>query len=246
MLSKNQIKEIRSLHISKYRRQKQSFIVEGPKVVDEFINSKYTINKVFALQEWIDNNSDTHPDIERITPKELQAISLLKTPNQVIAIASYPKDSSINFDKDDLILALDSIQDPGNLGTIIRIADWFGINKIVCSKESADAYNPKVVQASMGALTRVNFCYTNLEEWISKLNSDIPIYGTLLKGENIYEAKLNKRGVIIIGNEGNGISDKIKGYINQRITIPAFGNSRMESLNAAVATAIVCSEFRRR
>lgn len=246
MLSKNQIKEIRKLHISKYRRQEKSFIIEGPKIVAEFINSKYKVTKVFALEEWTNENYSIHKNIERISPKELQAISLLKTPNKVLAIASYPDENTFNYNKNDLILALDSIQDPGNLGTIIRIADWFGINKLVCSSETADAYNPKVVQASMGAHTRVNFCYTNLEDWLSKLSVDTPIYGTLLEGDNIYETELCNNGVIVIGNEGNGISPQIQSLIKQRITIPAYGESMMESLNAAVATAIVCSEFRRR
>lgn len=246
MLSRNKIKEIRSLHINKYRRQQKSFIIEGPKIVAEFITSKYNVTKVFALEEWINENPNIHKDIERITPKELQAISLLKTPNQVLAIASYPDENSFNYHENDLVLALDSIQDPGNLGTIIRIADWFGINKLVCSIETADAYNPKVIQASMGAHTRVNFYYTNLESWLSKLNSKTPIYGTLLDGNNIYETELSNNGVIVIGNEGNGISTEIQSLINQRITIPAYGNSMMESLNAAVATAIVCAEFRRR
>lgn len=246
MLSKNQIKEIRKLHISKYRRQEKSFIIEGPKIVAEFINSKYKVTKVFALEEWTNENYSIHKNIERISPKELQAISLLKTPNKVLAIAFYPDENTFNYNKNDLILALDSIQDPGNLGTIIRIADWFGINKLVCSSETADAYNPKVVQASMGAHTRVNFCYTNLEDWLSKLSVDTPIYGTLLEGDNIYETELCNNGVIVIGNEGNGISPQIQSLIKQRITIPAYGESMMESLNAAVATAIVCSEFRRR
>jgi TrmH family RNA methyltransferase len=246
MLSKNQLKEIRALHISKYRRQEKSFIVEGPKVVNEFINSHYNVKKIFALKEWTDANSHLHNDITLISPKELQAISLLKTPNQVVAIVSYPDQKEFNYDKNDLVIALDSIQDPGNLGTIIRIADWFGIDKLVCSKETADAYNPKVVQASMGALTRVKFCYTDLAEWMSKIDSNTPIYGTLLKGENIYETNLSKNGIIIIGNEGNGISPEIKSYIKKAITIPSYGDSMMESLNAAVATAIVCAEFRRR
>lgn len=246
MLSKNQIKEIRALHISKYRKQEKSFIVEGPKIVDEFLKSKYVIKKVFALEEWIKENSNKHQHIEQITPKELQAISLLKTPNQVLAIASYPSEISFNYKETDLVLALDSIQDPGNLGTIIRIADWFGIDKLVCSAQTADAYNPKVVQASMGALTRVEFLYTNLEDWLSKLSSETPIYGTFLKGDSIYESELSENGVIVIGNEGNGISDNIQSLIKQRITIPAYGDSMMESLNAAVATAIVCAEFRRR
>ena len=246
MLSKNQIKEIRLLHVSKYRKREQYFIAEGPTIVQEFINSIYTIDTIFATETWINNNTNTQHNIVKITPKELQAISLLKTPNQVLATVKYPEKKLLNHNTGELILALDTIQDPGNLGTIIRIADWYGIKKLVCSLDTADAYNPKVVQASMGAITRVNFIYTNLNKWLRALPKNTNIYGTMLDGDSIYEAELNNDGIIIIGNEGNGISKEIQEIISHRIKIPAYGDSLMESLNAAVATAIVCNEFRRK
>lgn len=245
MLSKNQIKEIRLLHVSKYRKREQYFIAEGPTIVDEFISSEYEIDKIFALESWIEKNKTTSNIVIPITPRELQSISLLKTPNQVLATVKYPEKKQLKFSSDELILALDTIQDPGNLGTIIRIADWFGIKKLICSLETADAYNPKVVQASMGAITRVQFVYTDLEKWLQELPKNTNIYGTLLDGENIYETKLANEGIIIIGNEGNGISHKIQKLVTNRIKIPSYGDSLMESLNAAVATAIVCNEFRR-
>ncbi len=245
MLSKNQLKDIRVLHISKYRRKEQKFIAEGPKIIKEFLNSSYNIESIYAIDEWVNNNIDAHPNINKISAKELQAISLLKTPNQVVAIITYPEVNELIYKADELILALDTIQDPGNLGTIIRIADWFEIKKLVCSNETADAYNPKVVQASMGAITRVQFVYTDLNNWLQKLPKEVDIYGTLLDGESIYETKLNKEGIIIIGNESQGISANLRKLVNKRIKIPAYGDSLMESLNAAVATSIVCAEFRR-
>lgn len=246
MLSKNLLKEIRILHIGKYRRKEQKFIAEGPKIVQEFLDSQYEVDSIYATADWMSANQLAHDNMVQITEKELQAISLLKTPNQVLAIVNYPMTNEIQFENGDLIIALDTIQDPGNLGTIIRIADWFGIRKIVCSVETADAFNPKVVQASMGALTRVQMIYTNLEQWLKSLDKKTTIYGTMLNGENIYESELKHDGVIVIGNEGQGISSEIQQLITSQIKIPAYSDSLMESLNAAVATAIVCAEFRRR
>ncbi len=245
MLSKNQMKEVRLLHVSKYRKREQYFIAEGPTIIDEFISSEYEIDKIFALESWINKNDASGNTIIPITPRELQSISLLKTPNQVLATIKYPENRKLKYKSPELILALDTIQDPGNLGTIIRIADWFGIKKLVCSLDTADAYNPKVVQASMGAITRVQFIYTNLKEWLQELPKGTNIYGTLLDGENIYNTQLKNDGIIVIGNEGNGISKEVQKYVSNRIKIPAYGDSLMESLNAAVATAIVCNEFRR-
>jgi TrmH family RNA methyltransferase len=233
------------LHIGKHRKKEQRFIVEGPKLIEEFLASNYEIIQLFATEDWVKEHRNSHPHTETITAKELQSISLLSTPNQVLGIVSFPKSSTLVFENGDLILGLDTIQDPGNLGTIIRIADWFGIKKIICSHDTADAYNPKVVQATMGALTRVKIDYVNLKEWITALPSQVHIYGTLLDGENIYTTQLDKEGIIIIGNESQGISAEIQALVNTRIKIPAYGNSRMESLNAAIATAIVCAEFRR-
>ena len=246
MISKNQVKFLKSLHQSKYRRKEQLFLAEGVKIVDEFIKSNYSIKTIYAIKEWVDNNADEFDNINEVSLKELHSISLLKTPNQVLAVVEYPEDKNIVFDKGDLVLALDTIQDPGNLGTIIRIADWFGIEKIICSNETADALNPKVVQATMGALTRVNIEYTELPSWIAKLPDTTPVYGTLLDGDNMYETDLSNDGVIVVGNEGNGISSEVQKVLTHRIKIPAYGNSMMESLNVAIATSLVCAEFRRK
>ncbi|MCK5846097.1 MAG: RNA methyltransferase [Bacteroidales bacterium] len=245
MLSKNHIKSIKALHKSKHRRNERQFIVEGVKIVDEFINSDYRIINIYGLNDWVCTNENIDIEIIEVSQKELQSISLLKTPNKVLAIVAYPEVKSIDFVSDDLVLALDTIQDPGNLGTIIRIADWYGINKIICSNETADAYNPKVVQATMGAITRVKFEYTNLQNWLGNLPQNVNIYGTLLDGENMYESKLSDSGVIVVGNEGNGISEEVQALLTHKIKIPSYNNSQMESLNVAVATSIVCAEFRR-
>ena len=245
MISKNQVKFLKSLHQSKYRRKEKLFLAEGVKIVDEFIKSNYSIKTIYAIEEWVDNNADVFDNINEVSLKELHSISLLKTPNQVLAVVEFPEDKNIVFDEGDLILALDTIQDPGNLGTIIRIADWFGIKKIICSKETADALNPKVVQATMGALTRVDMEYTDLPSWIAKLPDTTPVYGTLLDGENMYDTDLSNDGVIVVGNEGNGITSEVQKVLTHRIKIPAYGNSMMESLNVAIATSLVCAEFRR-
>ena len=245
MISKNQIKFIKTLHKGKSRRKEKQFIVEGVKVVDEFINSKFNIISIYALVDWINENENVNCNISEVSEKELHAISLLKTPNKVLAVIEYNDTKSIEYQSGDLILALDTIQDPGNMGTIIRIADWFGINKIICSTETADAYNPKVVQATMGAITRVNIEYTNLTQWINNLPKDVNVYGTMLDGENMYSSNLSSQGVIVMGNEGNGISEEVQKVLTDRIKIPSYTNSEMESLNVAVATSIVCAEFRR-
>ena len=245
MISKNQVKFIKSLHKSKYRRSELKFIIEGVKVVEEFLNSSFNIIAIYATSDWIDTNISNHDNINEISKQELQSISMLKSPNQVMAVVEYPKVEIFNYQDGDLILALDTIQDPGNFGTIIRIADWFGIKKIICSKDTADAYNPKVVQATMGALTRVQIQYVNLVDWINQLSKDVAVYGTLLDGDNMYNTKLSKEGIIVVGNEGNGISQEVQQVLTNRIKIPAYGNSMMESLNVAIATSIVCAEFRR-
>ena len=246
MISKNQIKYIKSLHKGKARRKEKQFIVEGVKVVDEFINSKFNIISIYAIADWINGNENIDFNVSEVSEKELQAISLLKTPNKVLAVVEYNDAASIEYQSGDLILALDTIQDPGNMGTIIRIADWFGINKIICSMETADAFNPKVVQATMGAITRVSIEYTNLPQWIKELPEDINVYGTMLDGENMYESNLSSEGVIVMGNEGNGISEEVQNVLTDRIKIPSYTNSEMESLNVAIATSIICAEFRRK
>jgi len=245
MISKNQIKQITALHKAKGRKKAGLFIVEGPKAVDEFLNSSFEIEAVYGTREWIEFAPQILDSAEMISEKELQSISIQKHPNQVLALVKTPPPSTPPTQINDLCLVLDTIQDPGNMGTIIRIADWFGIKHIVCSKETADIYNPKVVQSTMGSISRVQVSYTNLIDWLGKIDGAVPVYGALLSGDNIYETKLSSKGLVVIGNESKGISEDVAFFISQGIKIPAYGNSDTESLNAAVATGIVLGEFRR-
>lgn len=241
MISKNQIKNIRQLEMKKFRKREKCFVAEGPKVVGDLMK-QYQPKAVFATDEW--NQGDKIP----VTEDELRRISFLQNPQQVLAIFPIPEcDSDIPHDIHQLSLALDGIQDPGNLGTIIRIADWFGIDTIYCSEDTADAYNPKAVQATMGSLAHVHIIYTDLLRLFNSLPPSYPIYGTLLDGDAIYQQSLSREGIIVMGNEGNGISDAVRQRVNRRLLIPSFHQGdRAESLNVAIATAITCSEFRRR
>jgi len=213
----------------------------------------YRLHSVVAIKEWIDGNGKFLNDctIYEASDEELRKASLLQHPQEVIALFEMPMalDSSpSSIAANDLVLALDGVQDPGNLGTIIRIADWFGIATIVCSPATADAFNPKVVQATMGSIARVNIIYRDIVDFLDSLPSDIPIYGTLLDGENIYAQELSPNGVIVMGNEGNGISPEVRTRVNRRLLIHDYrrGETCAESLNVAIATAITCAEFRRR
>ncbi len=241
MISKNQIKFIRSLELKKNRKQNGLFVAEGPKVVGDLLHADYKARMLFATKPY--------PGAELITDDELQRISFLQHPQEILAVFEMPtlnsQPSTLNSQ---LSLALDGVQDPGNLGTIIRIADWFGISTIYCSPETADVYNPKVVQATMGSLAHVQVVYTDLLALVSQLPPSYPVYGTLLDGENIYQQELTSEGIIVMGNEGNGISQALREHINRRLLIPDFhtGELRAESLNVAIATAITCSEFKRR
>ena len=240
MISKNQIKLIRSLELKKNRKREGLFVAEGPKVVGDLLQAGYQPRMIFSTTE--------RPDAELITEEELHKISFLQHPQEVLAVFETPASHQPSAISHQLSLALDGIQDPGNLGTIIRIADWFGISVIYCSMETADVYNPKVVQATMGSLAHVQVIYTDLSELFRNIPSSYPIYGTLLDGENIYEQELSHEGIIVMGNEGNGISPEIRQLVNRRLLIPDFhaDGLRAESLNVAIATAITCSEFRRR
>lgn len=249
MISKNQIKHIQSLHSKKNRVEEGLFIIEGIKLITEFIGQqKFTVKEVFATTEYISNHQsilETNKiNYSEISLEELKKISLQTTPNQVLAIV---KECQQTLDIDVLssstALYLDDIRDPGNLGTIIRIADWFGIHQIICSPNCTELYNPKTLQASMGAVLRVNVISQAFEELLPKLKN-VPIYGALLEGKNIYTSEL-KHGLIIIGNEANGISNEVLKHITHAITIPAATNNGSESLNAANACAIICSEFYR-
>ncbi|MBQ8888346.1 MAG: RNA methyltransferase [Bacteroidaceae bacterium] len=248
MLSKNKIKYIRSLELKKKRKEEQAFIAESPKLVGDLMGH-FTCKLLVATSSWL----STHPHIQaeeivEVSQDELSRASLLKTPQEVLAVFEQPKHTFCpEAIKDSLCLALDDVQDPGNLGTIIRIADWFGIEHIFCSSGTVDAYNPKTVQATMGALARVKLHYCDLVSLISSLK-DVPVFGTFLDGDNIYNESLSSNGLIVMGNEGNGVSREVSELINRRLYIPNYPQDRetSESLNVAVATSIVCAEFRRR
>ena len=240
MVSKNQIKLITSLQQKKYRKQHQLFFAEGKKVIQEFLDAGYELQNLFVTANVFVSVDESK--IHTITNSELKKITALTTPNDSLAIFKMPKANRAVLDG--LVVALDDVRDPGNLGTIIRLCDWFGIDTLLCSEETVDIYNPKVVQATMGSLSRVNIVYTDLEKTLSK--ATLPLYGTFMDGVNIYKESLPEAGIIIMGNEANGISKPIEQLIKKRIAIPRFGKlQQTESLNVATATAIILSEFRR-
>lgn len=252
MISKAKIKYIKSLELKKNRNNENVFVAEGPKVVGELLACMQA-RIIVATTGWLKGNTECYDEykseIIEVDEEELRKVSFLQHPQQVLAV--FPKrENAVNMAEtgNELILALNDVQDPGNLGTIIRIADWFGITKIVCSAGTVDVYNPKVVQATMGSISRVSVFYTDLVEFIEKLPSSMPVYGTFLDGANIYKQELSEYGLIVMGNEGNGISQKLKEKIKNRLLIPNFppGRATTDSLNVAVATAIICSEFRRK
>lgn len=247
MLSKNKIKEIAKYSLKKHRDEDGVFIAEGPKLVNELL-SKYPCKILICTDnEFEKNNANSYESI-LCTEDELKRISLLKSPQSVFAIFEKPEHIFNQSDIDQkLCLALDDIQDPGNMGTILRIADWFGIEYIFCSKHCADIYNPKTIQATMGAIARVKVFQVDLAEFLKEQKRHTSIYGTFLDGENLYDKSLSQTGIIVMGNEGNGISAEVGKHINERLFIPNFPQNResSESLNVAVATSIICAEFRR-
>lgn len=249
MLSKNQIKQIRSLEQKKFRKESGLFVAEGGKSVCDLLSSGIICEYVAATKEWLsDNKLPRTARIVEVSDDELKRISFLRTPQGILGIFKQRETAiDANIATKELCLALDDIQDPGNLGTIIRIADWFGIEHIFCSQGTADVYNPKTVQATMGAIGRVNVHYVNLPEFLSSIKKEVPIYGTFLDGENIYDKKLTKNGIIVMGNEGNGIGKECSTHIEERLLIPSYPKERItsESLNVSTATAIICAEFRR-
>lgn len=252
MLSIARKKLIASMVQKKQRDQLGLFLAEGPRMITDLIiaglSPKFIVasDQLMPIKEIKNNNIETI-----IIPlNEFRKVSLLKTPQHILGIFPIP-DSHLNNNaiKNDLVLALDGIQDPGNLGTIIRIADWFGISDIVCSNDTADVYNPKAVQATMGALARVKVHYTHLEKFCIdyKATSKNPVYGAFIEGTSIYSQKLKQNALIVMGNEGNGIRPEIENLITDKIAIPDFSNSgkASESLNVGVATAVICAEFKR-
>lgn len=240
MLSKNQIKLISSLQQKKYRFANQLFFAEGVKVIQELVKSNFELEHLYTTKEDFKEISSHMKTL--VTENELNKISALSTPNTCLAVFKIPLESKII--ESGLVLALDSVRDPGNMGTILRLCDWFGIQQLVCSKETVDIYNPKVVQATMGSITRVNVSYIDLDAFLEK--TKLPVFGTFMDSDDIYKTALPQECIIVMGNEANGISESIEKLITKRITIPRFGELQItESLNVATATAIILSEFRR-
>ena len=239
MVSKNQIKLISSLQQKKQRIAHQLFIAEGIKGIQELLDASFELDHLYTTQndfEMVSNNQKTV-----VSDADLKKISALATPNTCLAVFKMPKEKKM--EASGLILVLDSVRDPGNLGTIMRLCDWFGIQQLICSKETVDIYNPKVVQATMGSIARVNVSYVDLNDFLT--TTSLPVFGTFMNGDNIYKTALPQEGIIVMGNEANGISPELEKIIKNRLTIPRFGTiQKTESLNVATATAIVLSEFR--
>ena len=251
MLSKALIKQIRSLQIKKFRDSEQLFVVEGPKMLAELISSpKWKIDRVYSTDEFLVEEICPSASFSIISERELEQISGLSTPHKVLATVHYEaeKGDRMNILSGFYIL-LDKIQDPGNLGTIIRIADWFGVDGLVCSSESVDFYNPKVIQASMGSVFRIPIQYVDLSSFLEEnaKSAKMPVYAAMLEGENLYGSKLPKDGYLLMGNESKGVDRLLNNFITNKLHIPA-GKSigpKAESLNVAIATAIICSEWAR-
>jgi TrmH family RNA methyltransferase len=248
MLSKNKIKYIKSLDLKNNRKKDNVFVAEGHKLVGELLGKFHCVLLV-AKDSWLSEHTEVDADeILQVTSEELTRVSFLKQPQDVLAVFKQPNylmDTEVI--RQSLCLALDDVQDPGNLGTIIRIADWFGIEHIFCSQGTVDVYNPKTVQATMGALARVKLHYCDLPKLVASLKN-VPVFGTFLDGDNMYREELAGNGLIVMGNEGNGVSPEVSRLINRRLYIPNYPQERetSESLNVAVATSIICAEFRRR
>ncbi len=245
MITKADIQLVRSLADKRDRDSSGLFVAEGHKLIGELRSSSLRVRRIFTLEGLF-----TGPDVEIATPREMERLSHLKTPSDSLALVEIPRRTLDHTVADrELVLALDGVQNPGNVGTIIRLADWFGIRTIVCSPTTADCYNPKVVQATMGAILRVEVHYTDLAPFLDRAEAaGIPCYGTFLDGENLYDTELTPTGIVVMGNEGQGVSAEVARRLSRRLFIPPFPADRIgsESLNVAIATAIICAEFRRR
>jgi TrmH family RNA methyltransferase len=245
MLSKSQISFVNALHQKKHRKEHGLFIAEGSKSIVEFTQSNYVVNTIFHTTQATPKLGKLSQKIklQEVTDAELKKISSLTTPQDALALIHLPQRTLLLQEsfKGRFVIVLDGVQDPGNFGTIIRTADWFGISQIICSVDTVDAYNSKTVQASMGSLSRISIYYENLDKFLSE--ADMPIYGALLDGESLYDTNFGNEGFVILGNEGNGISETVKKLIDTRITIPRFGAA--ESLNVAISAALICSELKR-
>ncbi|WP_196892356.1 TrmH family RNA methyltransferase [Aureivirga marina] len=239
MLSKNQIKFINSLHNKKFRIKHGLFIAEGIKVVNELLDSNLELHELYATEDF---NIKLNIPVQEISEQELKKISGLKSPNKVLALFKIPENKELKHEG--LIVALDTINDPGNLGTIIRLCDWFGVEQLICSKDTVDCFNAKVVQSTMGSLSRVEIIYTDLENYLESYPYEI--FGADMDGEIVYKTEIPKNALLVMGNEANGLSKKIEEKVTRTISIPRFGKTQVtESLNVATATGILLNEFRR-
>lgn len=251
MISQNQIKFVRSLHQKKFRDEHRKYIAEGPKIISDLLQADIPIISLFARKTWIEKNykilSDKNIDVLEISENEHLRISNLTAPNQVLAVLDIPESIGINEkDINGIVLALDQISDPGNLGTIIRTADWFGIKTILCSENCVELYNPKVIQATMGSYIRLNIIYSDLDKIFQKIQGNMIIYGAYTKGEALHKIEKKKKSILIIGNESKGISSYLEKHIKVKVAIPTRhtqGTNHAESLNASVAAALMCYEF---
>ncbi|WP_304517246.1 TrmH family RNA methyltransferase [Cecembia rubra] len=245
MLSKNTLKFIKSLQQKKFRREEKAFFVEGSKNVTELLQSDFEVTHLLFTEKFAREYHQLIPssgvNLVEVSQKELESAGTFQSNDSALAVAKIKENISFELKSNEWAIALDDIRDPGNLGTIIRIADWYGIKKLLISNESADIYNPKVLHASMGSFTRVITYYTDLEGFFSKGN--YPIYGAFLEGENIYNVNFGQGGIILMGNESNGISQEVSRFVSQKISIPKFGHA--ESLNVAIATSVICDNMRR-
>jgi TrmH family RNA methyltransferase len=245
MLSKNTLKFIKSLQQKKFRKQEQLFFVEGGKNVTELLQSDYEVSQVLCTQQFLNSQAkllnSVKAEVFEVSQAILESIGSFQTNDSALAVAKSKPNLSFELGSNEWAIALDDVKDPGNLGTIIRIADWYGIQKIFLSEESAEFYNPKVLNASMGSFTRIQVFYTDLNAYLA--NSEHAVYGAFLDGDSIYQTEFGNGGIVLMGNESNGITKAIAHLVTHKITIPRFGEA--ESLNVAVATAVICDNIRR-
>jgi len=239
MVVKSQIKFIKNLQQKKYRTQNKLFVVEGIKTVKELLESTLKVYKIYVTDSTVLGQNDDF--VELISEGDLKKMSGLSTPNKVLGVFHFPVPEQIDFS--DWVIALDDVRDPGNMGTIIRLCDWFGITNLICSPNSVDCYNPKVLQATMGSISRVNIVYEDLQRIFGQI--DNPVYGAFMDGTVVYKEQFPKKGVLVMGNEANGVSEAIENLVDKKISIPQFGPKTAESLNVATATAILLNEIRR-
>ncbi|GAA4427392.1 RNA methyltransferase [Pontibacter saemangeumensis] len=246
MLSKAVVKYIKSLQLKKYRSQHKAFVVEGAKSVLELLRADFELEYVFMTESFYSQHRESLPEglaFDVVTEEELVKAGSFASNNAALAVARMPQLPPLRVNASELVIALDDIRDPGNLGTIVRIADWYGIGKIICSETCADLYNPKVIAASMGSFTRVQVHYIDLASWLQQHSGRFRVYGASLAGESIHTLHLKPEGIVVLGNEANGLRQEVAAQVNQLIKIPAFGKA--ESLNVATAAAIIMDNFRR-